>query len=580
LEKKLSESRKRERVFLDGYSVPRELKAFPQVGFSLEQRPLLTLPRGPQRPQANPRKGWIFFPFIGARLAHYLGRQSRSTNIWWARSYTEGMRYLFRACLLLLAASMSWAAPFWIRIVDSETGRGVPLVQLSTPRDAIRFWTDSNGVAVIDDAALEGHDVVFTIKSHGYEFQEKILGDPAKRVHVQAGSHDELQIHRVNIAGRLYRVTGADIYRDSLLAGLPVPIAHPLMEGGVTGQDTNISVPYQGKLFWCYGDTFGLEAAIFSVSCATSKLPGGGLDPDVGVNLTYFVDHKGFSRAMLPLPRPGLVWIEGLFTVKDDTGRERLVATYTRQPGVAPPTERGIAVFDDAAERFQVLAQLPLRRGHTSSHPYRVTEGGIAWWYLFPHQRVRDDWKAIADPRSYESYTCLEPGAEFQAANPRLEHKPDGSLLWAWKPDTDRIEASEERPLVARGLMKKEEAFFRLLDATTGKETGATPDSVTWNEYRKKWILLAEQTGSVYYAEADAPIGPWNRAVKIVGHDNYSFYNVVQHPFFDRDGGRIIYFEGTYTTAFSTAKEQTPRYDYNQIMYQLLLDDPRLAAAR
>jgi hypothetical protein len=128
--------------------------------------------------------------------------------------------------------------------------------------------------------------------------------------------------------------------------------------------------------------------------------------------------------------------------------------------------------------------------------------------------------------------------------------------------------------------MKKEEAFFRLLDATTGNETGAKPDSVTWNEYRKKWILLAEQTGSVYYAEADAPIGPWNRAVKIVGHNDYSFYNVVQHPFFDRDGGRIIYFEGTYTTAFSTAKEQTPRYDYNQIMYQLLLDDPRLAAAR
>ena len=102
LEKKLSESRKRERVFLDGYSVPRELKAFPQVGFSLEQRPLLTLPRGPQRPQANPRKGWIFFPFIGARLAHYLGRQSRSTNIWWARSYT---------CLLYTSAGRRVRSP-------------------------------------------------------------------------------------------------------------------------------------------------------------------------------------------------------------------------------------------------------------------------------------------------------------------------------------------------------------------------------------------------------------------------------------------------------------------------------------
>ena len=65
--------------------------------------------------------------------------------------------------LLLLAASASWAAaPFWVRVVDSETGRGVPLVQLATPRDAMRFWTDSNGVAAIDDASMEGQDVVFT----------------------------------------------------------------------------------------------------------------------------------------------------------------------------------------------------------------------------------------------------------------------------------------------------------------------------------------------------------------------------------------------------------------------------------
>jgi hypothetical protein len=233
------------------------------------------------------------------------------------------MRWL----LVPLTAAVSWAAPFWIRIVDSETGRGVPLVQLSTPRDAVRFWTDSNGVAAIDDASMEGRDVVFTIRSHGYEFPERIFDDPAKRLHVQSGKSAELKIRRVNIAERLYRVTGADIYRDSVLAGLPAPIAQPLLNGGVTGQDTNISVPYQGKLFWCYGDTFGLAAAIFSVSCATSQLPGrGGLDPDSGVDLTYFVDDRGFSRAMLPLPRPGLVWIEGLFTVKDDSGRERLVA--------------------------------------------------------------------------------------------------------------------------------------------------------------------------------------------------------------------------------------------------------------
>lgn len=252
-------------------------------------------------------------------------------------------------------AGPAGAAPFWIRVIDQETGRGVPLVRLSTLGGGIRFWTDSNGVAAIDDPALVGHDVIFSITSHGYEFQDRILDEPATRVHVQPGRHIELRVHRINIAERLYRITGADIYRDSVLASLPVPIAEPLLNGGVTGQDTNISIPYRGQIFWCYGDTFGLAGMIFSVSCATSELPGkGGLDPAVGVNLTYFVDAHGFSRDMLPLPRPGLIWIEGLLTVKDERGRERLVATYTRQPGLAPPTERGLAVFDEAAGRFRV----------------------------------------------------------------------------------------------------------------------------------------------------------------------------------------------------------------------------------
>jgi hypothetical protein len=46
---------------------------------------------------------------------------------------------------------------------------------------------------------------------------------------------------------------------------------------------------------------------------------------------------------------------------------------------------------------------------------------------------------------------------------------------------------------------------------------------------------------------------------------------------FDKDGGRTIFFEGTYTHTFSGNTDQTPRYDYNQIMYKLSLDDPRVA---
>ena len=86
--------------------------------------------------------------------------------------------------------------------------------------------------------------------------------------------------------------------------------------------------------------------------------------------------------------------------------------------------------------------------------------------------------------------------------------------------------------------------------------------------------------GEIWYAEADDPTGPWEKARKIVTHEKYSFYNPAQHPFLFQDGGRIIYFEGTYTAEFSGNKSHTPRYDYNQVMYRLDLRDERLRAAQ
>jgi hypothetical protein len=46
---------------------------------------------------------------------------------------------------------------------------------------------------------------------------------------------------------------------------------------------------------------------------------------------------------------------------------------------------------------------------------------------------------------------------------------------------------------------------------------------------------------------------------------------------FDRDGGRCVYFEGTYTHTFSGNPDATPRYDYNQVLYKLDLGDSRLS---
>jgi hypothetical protein len=109
--------------------------------------------------------------------------------------------------------------------------------------------------------------------------------------------------------------------------------------------------------------------------------------------------------------------------------------------------------------------------------------------------------------------------------------------------------------------------------------------SIAWNAFRKRWVTVFQQVfgkpsafGEIWYAEADSPTGPWGPAVKILSHKNYTFYNVRIHPEFTPEDSPILLFEGTYTT-FLTNAQPTPRYDYNQILYRLDLDDPQLAPA-
>jgi hypothetical protein len=61
---------------------------------------------------------------------------------------------------------------FKIIVVDEESGRGIPLVELRTTNQR-RYFTDSNGIFALDDPLLLGQPVFFWLKSHGYEFTEK-----------------------------------------------------------------------------------------------------------------------------------------------------------------------------------------------------------------------------------------------------------------------------------------------------------------------------------------------------------------------------------------------------------------------
>jgi hypothetical protein len=235
---------------------------------------------------------------------------------------------------LVAFGSALYAGPeqyFRIAVVDDQTGRGVPLVELSTTSGE-RFFSDSNGLVAIDAPELIGRPTWFNIASHGYEFPADGFGFHGTRLTPTPGKSVKLRIKRLNVAERLYRITGAGIYRDTILLGEKSPIDQPLLNAQITGQDSVLATVYKDKIFWVWGDTARLSYPLghFATAGATSQLPGQGrgLDPSVGVNLHYFVDASGFSKGIVPLDRPGLVWTDGLLVIKDDAGQERLFAHY------------------------------------------------------------------------------------------------------------------------------------------------------------------------------------------------------------------------------------------------------------
>jgi len=78
--------------------------------------------------------------------------------------------------------------------------------------------------------------------------------------------------------------------------------------------------------------------------------------------------------------------------------------------------------------------------------------------------------------------------------------------------------------------------------------------------------------GEIWYVEADQPTGPWGPAIKVVTHNDYTFYNPRIHPELTDPESPILLFEGTYTQQFAKDPDVTPRYDYNQILYRIDLD--------
>jgi hypothetical protein len=110
---------------------------------------------------------------------------------------------------------------------------------------------------------------------------------------------------------------------------------------------------------------------------------------------------------------------------------------------------------------------------------------------------------------------------------------------------------------------------------------------MAWNAFRQRWVTVFMEAGGrpsafgeLWYAEAASPTGPWGPAVKVLSHANYTFYNPRLHPELTPERSAVLLFEGTYTGDFADHAVRTPRYDYNQILYRLDLDDAALRPAQ
>ncbi|MCP5558766.1 MAG: hypothetical protein H7A55_13550 [Verrucomicrobiaceae bacterium] len=485
------------------------------------------------------------------------------------------------AALLLGAVPLSGVepAPFGIHVVDEATGRGVPLVILETTNH-LRYVTDSAGWVAFSEPGLMGRKVHFSISGAGYAITKDSFGYAGVALVTEPGDMAEVKVMRTQVAERMYRVTGQGIYADSQRLGKETPLPQSVMSADVMGQDSVQVAEYEGRLFWIWGDTNrpGYPLGNFHSTGAWSNLPKGepaGLDPTLGVHLEYLVNEDDEVRQMLPMEKPGPVWLFGLLNAQDASGGEHLIAHYSRMKSLSEVVEQGLAEWDDAERRFMPIVELGAEFDwqHPRGTTVQVAEKGqkTILYFAAPFcvTRVRADYDDVQIPSTYEALT-FDPKAK----------------AWAWQREVPPLTQAAEAALIKSGKMPASEARFQIVNAASGKPVLAHAGSVRWNAHRERWVMIFVQSGAdesflgeVWYAESKSVDGPWEKAVKVATHPKYSFYNPQQHDFMDQENGRYIYFEGTYAETFSGAPVATPRYDYNQLMYRLDLDDPRLEPA-
>lgn len=443
----------------------------------------------------------------------------------------------------MAAIGVEPSQPCRIIVTEKGTGWPVPLVELRTTNQ-VRFVTDNAGVIAFDLPELMGRETWFSIHGHGYQVAADYFGYRGVQLTPERGQTCKVEVERTIVAKRVGRMTGTGLFAESQKLGLETD----WRDAKLVGCDSVQNAIHRGKLFWAWGDTTLAKypLGIFEMTGATTDVtPLKSLEPPLKLNFAHFSDGRGQPRGISKIPGTGPTWIGGCVSLPDKNGESRLGGTYVK---IKPPLdayECGLCVWNEKSLQFDPLKKLWTK---SSEHPKQpnIPDGHAAFW--------KDDsgheWVLFGNPL------------------PKLRCK---ATFEAWQEPTqwESLESQTSLP-----------------SAPDGKPVVLHTGSIAWNVYRKRWVTVFMEKfgkpsafGELWYAEAKLPTGPWGAAVKVLSHDNYTFYNPRLHPEFTDPESSILMFEGTYTHEFADRPLPTPRYDYNQILYRLDLDEAALSPA-
>lgn len=95
----------------------------------------------------------------------------------------------------------------------------------------------------------------------------------------------------------------------------------------------------------------------FAVTGATSPLPSSPdyIDPEFGINYTYFTDAAGFTKHLTNIPPQNLpTWIHGVAVYND----QAMYATYIKPDAQMRTVGAGILKWNETTEQFDFVREI------------------------------------------------------------------------------------------------------------------------------------------------------------------------------------------------------------------------------